>query len=152
MRLIAFDPGTETGWAAGEITDGRLTILDHGWLGWWPCALKYARTMDTAPFDETIFEGWRLTAVGGKTLRGSDMPWSQFIGVMKYAAHLAGTPTYEQPPAYKSVINTRMDGHKWLPASDVEHNRDAIRHLVYRAVFHHKVNAITLANGKEVLL
>lgn len=153
MRLIAFDPGEETGWATGTVEDGVLTITDHGWQRWWPCAIRYRRSMEADPYDETIFEGWRLTQKGARVTVGSDMPWSQFIGIMKLVAHDHGKPVIEQPPALKRVINTRMLPHKkWLPASEVEHNRDAIRHLVHRAVFEHGVKKIIKANGEEVIL
>jgi hypothetical protein len=155
VNLIAFDPGTETGWATGTIEDGVLTVNDHGWEYWWPCGLRIARTLDEKPgsYDEVVFEGWRLTKDLNKVrgLFGSDMPWSQFIGIMKHAASKHGVHVVEQPPAFKTVVNNRMAEYgKWLPASEVEHNRDALRHLIGRAIFGHHVHTIIKSNNERI--
>lgn len=136
MRIIAFDPGEETGWAHGYIKDSVLHIVDHGWTPWVECCYRFAKTqMGENPFEVVIYETWNLRLP--KELYGSDMPSSQCIGQIKAAAtwFKPAAMLVRSAPANKPVADSFMRKLAVsLPTSPVEHNRDAVRHLVHYSV------------------
>lgn len=138
VRILAVDPGLDTGWAEGEITDGGLHVIRHGWTKWkpWARALHDKLTQDEQkPYDVIVYETWKLTSQGAKTLLGSDMQSSQCIGCIWLAWDRSPhtIKLANQAPAIKNTIDKWMGGTGYLPSSDVEHNRDALRHLYYYA-------------------
>ena len=137
MRVISFDPGEQTGVAVGVIEDGRVVVEHHGWDRWVDAAYRYKRGADD--FDHCVYESWLLTKRGAKNLLGSDMPWSQFIGMMKMISWDHGTDLTRQEPADKYWLDAVMGGTDYLPKSEVEHNRDALRHLFIYAIRNHGV-------------
>ncbi len=143
MKVIAFDPGEQTGYADGEIDGTTLTIVSHSWDRWVNVAFDFRKRAEG--YDHCVYESWRLTARGAKNLRGSDMPWCQFIGMMKMVCHDNKITLSVQEPAEKYVIDARMGSLDYLPSSEVEHNRDALRHLIKYAVEKHSVTTIVYA-------
>lgn len=136
-RIIAFDPGHETGWARGVIEDGALTDVHHGWAPWKALSLAFHRTMTDDPYDIVVYESWLLRASAAKALLGSDMQPSQGIGAIRLCCWLAqegGHPVeiVVQHPKHKTPADALIKYHGLtLPSSEVEHNRDALRHLYY---------------------
>ena len=154
MRIIAVDPGSTTGFASCtyDPVANEISALRHGaeqiipfWRGY-----HAAMTMDPVKqFEVTVYESWKLTAKGAKVLVGSDMPWSQLIGMMRASCILAREfyparvlQFLDQPPAIKSAVNSWYGSERdWLPSSSFDHNLDAIRHLFY---YLHKQKGVTL--------
>jgi len=141
LRVIAFDPGEQTGVATGLIVGQILDVSHFGWDRWVDAAYRFKR--GAASYDHCVYESWKLTARGAKNLRGSDMPWSQFIGMMKMVCHDNNITLSVQDPAEKYVIDARMGGTDYLPNGEVEHHRDALRHMIKFAVEQHSVTTIS---------
>ena len=139
-RVIAFDPGEQTGVAIGTIDANVLEVEHFGWDRWMDAAYRFKRGAEG--FDHCVYESWKLTARGAKNLKGSDMPWSQFIGMMKMVCHDNDITLSVQEPAEKYVIDARMGDLDYLPKGEVEHHRDALRHLIKYAVENHNVKSI----------
>lgn len=137
IKVIAFDPGTTTGWASGTISDGQLVVLDYGYNAWKAVALHYDRVQrnpDTR-YDVMVYESFRLRRGDAMSLVGSTFPVIQFIGGVLVTSWATGTQIVTQEPSHKPVIDKMMGGAKnYLPKSEVEHDRDALRHLYYYAV------------------
>ena len=142
MRVIAIDPGVDTGWAYGTIEDGAVDIKRHGWDPWRAFCLRFYDRMqnfDQEGCDVIVMEDWRLTKRGPATLLGSDLPSSQALGAIRLAYDLARRAGHRvqlvtQMPATKNVVDGWMGGTGYLPSSDVDHNRDAVRHFWYYAL------------------
>lgn len=143
MNLIAFDPGEQTGYAKGSLADGVLSVSDYGWDRWVDCAFKFRRGAEK--FSVCVYESWKLTALGAKTLRGSDMPWSQFIGMMKMISMDNQIQMHVQEPKDKYWLDAIL-GTAWLPKGSVEHHRDAIRHLAIYGIREKGVHTIELGS------
>ena len=129
-HILAIDPGHETGWARGMILNDRLTVTGHGWTPWKEFVMALYNTKEE--YDTIVYESWRLRAAEARSLIGSDLQSSQAIGAIKLVAWTRGIKLVTQEPSDKSTAN------RWiaaagitLPKSDVEHNRDALRHLYY---------------------
>ncbi len=140
-RVIAIDPGEQTGWAIGTVLvrpDGRkmLTIDQYGYDDW----KTFALTLDGVqkgdnPFDVIVYEDWRLRSDKAKAKIGSAFPEIQCIGAMKLSAWTSGAKLVTSTPYHKNVIDAQMEGTDYLPKRDrVEHYRDAVRHLCWYAV------------------
>lgn len=136
MRILAIDPGIDTGWAEGTIKDSQVEVTRHGWTPW----RAFTRSLDEKSlgpgleFDVIVYEWWRLTEKGAKVLIGSDMQSSQCIGAIWKVADRDKIKLVSQPPAIKNTVDKWMGGTGYLPKSDVDHNKDAIRHLYYYAM------------------
>ena len=140
MRVISFDPGEQTGVAVGTIEVPDLRIESFGWDRWLDAAYRFRR--GATGFDHCVYESWRLTKRGAKTLLGSDMPWSQFIGMMKMVCLDHEIPMSTQPPADKYWLDDLMGNTDYLPKGSVEHHRDALRHLIKYALLEHGATRI----------
>lgn len=146
QNIIAFDPGEATGWATGVVEDGSLRVTGYGYDPWKVVLLRFARDMigDDGPlYDQVVYESWRLRADVMKKLVGSDMQSSQFIGGMKllvWWCQLVGhkpTQLHTNEPGNKPSIDAWMKAAgkgDYLPTSDKEHPRDAVRHLYFHAI------------------
>lgn len=88
------------------------------------------------PFDIIVYESWRMRAANAKGLIGSDFPSVQCIGAIKLSAWASGAKLVTSEPSNKPVIDRQMGGaDAYLPKRDqVEHYRDAVRHLYWYAV------------------
>lgn len=141
MRIIAIDPGVTTGWAVGSVSGDpeALEVEAYGYDPWTEFVIRLDDAMQDHDrrFDVIVFETWRLYKAEAMTQVGSDMPSSQCVGCIWFAyerAKRAGhaVKLLDQPAAIKKVIDARMGGADlYLPKSDVEHDRDALRHLWY---------------------
>lgn len=133
MRVIAIDPGENTGWAIGAVVDGKLHVTAFGYDPWKKFCMNYMDVMDgDNSFDVVVFESWRLRASEMKALLGSDLPSSQCIGVIKYGAWKHKKQLVTSEPSNKPVIDGQMGGTDYLPGRDgAEHHRDAVRHLAW---------------------
>lgn len=140
LKLIAIDPGEQTGWATGFIADGRLTVSDSGWMAWKDFVVKFHRTQANplTRIDYVIYEAFRLRPYSAKQLIGSDFPTVKCIGGILLSCWVHGGILITQEPKHKPVIDAWMGGTEYLPKGDgVEHRRDALRHLHY-AVYNPK--------------
>lgn len=140
-RCVACDPGESTGWATGNIDkDARiLEVTGDGWMPWKEFGLWLWESHAEEPFDFMIYESWRLRYGVARELNGSDLQPVQCVGQIKAAAWWASDKPVlvSQEPAIKPIIDKQMKVAGWpdyLPSSEVEHNRDALRHLWYFAV------------------
>lgn len=134
IKVIAFDPGTSTGWATGYVLDGQPVVTDYGYGPWKDVALRYMKTMrdPEKAIPVVVYESFRLRKNEALKLAGSDFPVCQMIGIIKAEAWMAGSQLVTQEPSDKPIIDRMMGGVKaYLPVSDVEHDRDALRHLWY---------------------
>lgn len=138
MKIMAIDPGVSTGWAIGVVdTEAKTCYLDkHGWTPWQEFVLTFHhRMVGDDPFPTVIYESWLLRKNKALTLAGSDMPSSQCIGAIRLSCWLAGAMMVVQHPDHKTPANAWIKAKGlYLPESDVEHNRDAIRHLYYYCI------------------
>lgn len=141
MKIMAIDPGENTGWATGVIEDGKLEVLSHGYTPWQEFVIQFAERMleDKPPYDMVVYESWRLRRSSAMDLVGSDLQSSQCIGGIKLAVWLANKNGHHvrirnQEPAIKNVIDSMKGGKDYLPKSDKEHPRDAVRHMWYYGV------------------
>lgn len=135
IKVIAFDPGTTTGWATGYVLDDQLVVTNYGYDPWKDVALKYDNTQrnpDTK-IDVMVYESFYLRKAKAMQLVGSDFPVIKFIGGVLVTSWATGTTIVKQEPAHKPVIDQMMKGTGYLPVSEVEHDRDALRHLYYWA-------------------
>lgn len=153
--MISIDPGVSTGWAIGTITDRQVNIEKHGDSPWRAFCLRlYDRMMnfDEEGFDVLVMEDWRLTKRGAQTLLGSDLPSSQCLGGIRLSYDLARRAGHTvklvtQMPATKNIVDAWMGGTAYLPKSDVDHNRDAIRHFWYYALNPANETGVLLPNA-----
>lgn len=137
--VLAIDPGEMTGWARGEITDGVCEVHAHGYTPWQDFVIALYHRMARDPYDAVVYESWRLRKSSAMDLVGSDLQSSQCIGAIKLSCWLAQqdgkvVQVRNQEPAIKNVIDAMKGGTEYLPKSDKEHNKDAVRHLWYFAV------------------
>lgn len=139
--VLALDPGEMAGWARGRIEDGALRVDAFGYDPWKVLSLAvYHRMTGPEPYDVVVYEAWRLQKAKALSLVGSDMQSSQCIGCIKLSCWLAGqngnaVTLVNQEPAIKNVIDSMKGGTDYLPErQEVEHYRDALRHLHYYAV------------------
>jgi hypothetical protein len=144
-NLVAFDPGEMTGWAKAHVTGGRLYITDHGYDPWPIVDDRFSDTIDALLASNgglpepwhVIWEEWRLFRKHAMAMVGSDFPSVQAVGAMRAHVRRAqrnGFPQitlWRNAPAHKEVVDGWMGGTGYLPKSNVDHNRDAIRHLCY---------------------
>lgn len=144
--VIAIDPGEMTGWARGYIEDSELVIESNGYTPWTEFVITFADRMaeDPPPYQTVVYESWRLRKSSAMDLVGSDLQSSQCIGAIKLACWLAQKRGHfvrvrNQEPAIKNVIDSMKGGKDYLPKSDKEHPKDAVRHLWYYAVTDRKV-------------
>lgn len=142
IKVIAFDPGTSTGWATGYILDGQPVVTASGYGPWKDVALRYTKTMrnPTTCIPVVVYESFRLRKNEALKLAGSDFPVVQMIGIIKNEAWNAPkmVTLVTQEPSDKPTIDQMMGGTKnYLPppasenGKSVEHERDALRHLWY---------------------
>lgn len=141
MKIIAIDPGEMTGWARGTIEDGVVNIEANGYTPWQDFVIAFDERMseDQPPYDTVVYESWRLRKSSAMELIGSDLQSSQCIGAIKLAVWRAQKDGHvvrmrNQEPAIKNVIDAMKGGTEYLPKSDKEHGKDAVRHLWYFAV------------------
>lgn len=140
MRIIAIDPGEMTGWARGTIEDGVVNIEAQGYTPWQDFVIAFHdRMTGTDPYDVVVYESWRLRKSSAMELIGSDLQSSQCIGGIKLACWIAQKAgkvvrVRNQEPAIKNVIDAMKGGTEYLPKSDKEHGKDAVRHFWYFAV------------------
>lgn len=138
--VIAIDPGEMTGWARGVIDDGVCEVNAHGYTPWQEFVVAlHDRMTGDAPYDVVVYESWRLRRSSALELVGSDLQSSQCIGAIKLSCWLAqkggrAVRVRNQEPAIKNVIDAMKGGTDYLPKSDKEHNRDAVRHFWFYAV------------------
>lgn len=150
MKLLAIDPGEKCGWAHGVIAptpvktmpgpkEGpyRLTVTGHGITALKPMALKLGQVC--GDYDVVIYENFRLSAGKARTLIGSDMQTSQFIGMVRYIAWLNPrvrlkyfSPSDKETalraiprlcPDIQAILDTMPKSH------DDAHDGDALLHL-----------------------
>lgn len=139
-RIIALDPGDATGWATGRIRDGKLDVTASGYGPWKEVGLRLWRAQSSPdPFSHIVYEAWRLRPGHERTFIGSDFPSVQMVGQLKAAAWWAPVDVtlHSQEPHIKPVIDkqmTHLGAGDYLPQSEVEHDRDALRHLHYYAL------------------
>lgn len=117
-----------------------LVVTGSGYDPWkdFGLTLWQAQNGET-PYDFIIYEAWRLRGQNAKALTGSDLQPVQCVGQIKAAAWWVRTPAQlvSQEPAIKPVIDKQMaalGAPSYLPRSQVEHDRDALRHLWHFAV------------------
>jgi hypothetical protein len=150
-RIIALDPGEQTGWATGyteEQEDGtHLIVADYGYGPWKSVLMRFMSDqigyVNGPLYGQVVYESWRLRADVMKKLVGSDLQSSQFIGGMKATVWWVQTKMlkpcslHTNEPGNKPAIDGWMDKAgkgDYLPHTDKEHPRDAVRHLCFHAV------------------
>lgn len=136
-RIIAIDPGDETGWAIGRIIkQDSMTVEAYGHDPWKIFAMTYMNVMQgNDPFEIVVYESWRLRAQAAKQLTGTDFPAVQCVGAIKVGAWQSGAVLVTSEPAHKPVVDKWMGGTDYLPdRGGVEHHRDALRHLYWYAI------------------
>lgn len=156
--VLALDPGETVGWAKGwylpNAKDAATShsLIDHGYTPWRQfCKALHADVMNEdniRQFDVFVYETFRLYADKADEQIGSTFPTAQCVGCIwlcsQVGVHKANLR--DQGAAIKNVIDARMGGTGYLPKSDVEHNRDAIRHLFFYCqkqwTFEHKKGTI----------
>jgi hypothetical protein len=137
VKVIAFDPGDNTGWATGYVLDAQLHVIDYGWDTWKEISARYSKTMRDPEkrMDVVVYESFYLRKKNALQLVGSSFPVCQMVGVIKNEAWMTGTELVEQHPSDKPTIDTMMGGaNTYLPKAEKEHSRDALRHLWFWAV------------------
>ena len=141
MRIISFDPGEQTGWAFADLSPEGLSNVQFGYDPWKVACMQFLKAqLGDNPFDIVVYESWRLRSTNAKQLTGSDLQSSQAIGAIKMAAWHSGAFLCTSEPSHKPVIDKAMGGDGYLPARDqVEHYRDALRHLYWYAAFKEKI-------------
>jgi hypothetical protein len=138
--VIAIDPGEMTGWARGVIGDGVCEVHAHGYTPWQDFVIAlHDRMTGDEPYDVVVYESWRLRRSSALDLVGSDLQSSQCIGAIKLGCWLAQkngrvVRVRNQEPAIKNIIDSMKGGTDYLPKSDKEHNKDAVRHFWFYAV------------------
>ena len=144
MRVIAIDPGKLCGWAAADIDEnGEWGNLTHGILPAKEMVLKLheLQVNDDEPpeFDIIIYENWTLFRDHVEEFIGSDMPYSQTVGQIRFIGWLSHTRVVKSEPHMKT--NARKSLRAWWPEvyglqQSIEarshkdaHDGDAILHL-----------------------
>ena len=136
-RIIAIDPGDQTGYAIGVLGPGhKFEVHDWGYTDWKTFVINYDKVMlGEKPFDIVVYESWRLRATAAKQKTGSTFPEIQCIGCIKLGAWRNKATLFTTEPAYKPVVDGWMGGTEYLPGRDgAEHARDAMRHLYWYAI------------------
>lgn len=153
VLVAAFDPGEQTGWAYAHVDDNGLHNLSFGYDPWKVVAARVLnRQLGDNPFEVVVYESFRLRAPNAKQLVGSDFQTPQCIGALKVAAWHSGALLVTSEPSNKPVIDAAMGGpEQYLPKRhQVEHYRDAVRHLYWYALFKLGVPYEKLIGGKRV--
>jgi hypothetical protein len=150
-RVLALDPGDRVGWASADIDDdGSWHNLRHGITDLKEMALKVHSRLCYMPgaipdFDVVVCERWALYSHMAKKLVGSEMPSSQFVGMVKLCCWLANIPCVMQDarkvnsnqhgvlaPAERSMSKLRPGLFELVMqpgAHDDLHDMVAIKHL-----------------------
>lgn len=146
-RVLALDPGALVGWASAEIDDdGVWHNLEHGIDSLKDSAIQIAWDMgvDYAHhkfpiYDVIVVENWTLYRQHAEDYIGSDMPYSQYIGMIRLISWLADTKLVFYPAERKSHFLKSMGAlrpelydmvNKGLARAHRDsHDMDAIIHL-----------------------
>lgn len=147
ISIIAFDPGETTGYATGTVEDGTLRVTSYGDDPWKLVLLRFVRSMlghDGPAYDRVVYESWRLQPDKAHKMIGSDMQSSQFIGGVKAVVWWCQTglqkvvTLHTNEPGNKPSVDgwmAKAGDPDYLPRTDKEHPRDAVRHLYYDAIY-----------------
>lgn len=136
-RILAVDPGEQTGWATGALTpEGSFEFENCGYTDWRTFVQQYYNVMHgDNPYDIVVYESWRLRAPNAKQMVGSDFPSSQAIGAIKLCAWVKKSKLVTSEPSNKPVVDAQMGGKDYLPKRDgAEHARDTVRHLYWYVI------------------
>lgn len=155
MKVIALDPGGTTGYASGVIDNGKLGVVS-GQAKWNEMQLYLQLKMSGA--DIIIYERFEYRSKKAYNVDNVDLFPRNLIGVINLFVQkkeAQGTPIecYTQMPAQVLGKKAYWSDSK-LKAAKVykvgaPHANDAMRHLLYWAMFGHGYSLIT--NGIEPL-
>jgi hypothetical protein len=134
MKGLALDPGEKVGWNTFTIKRGHLHIPGYGITPQKPLALQLHRASDPLylpRFDVVVMEDWVLTAFGAKVSVGSDMPSSQFIGMVR----LSYWQNYHRRQAFKLEVQPakRLNTGKLALQDDSRVDYAVIRQIIDNA-------------------
>jgi hypothetical protein len=152
VRVIALDPGKLWGWAAADIDDnGEWSNLEHGIMQAKVIALWLADEQGVfkpgeewhgdaeSTFDVLVYEDWVLYRAHAEEYIGSDMPYSQMIGQIRFIGWLSDTRVVKQPAARKTLALKQARAIRPELAAKIEsimarahkdaHDGDALLHL-----------------------
>jgi hypothetical protein len=147
-RVLAIDPGERVGWARAELCpEGALKLLSpvgfrlpgidaatlvQGVTPLKDFALKLGAVI--GEYDTVVYETWRLYPHKAKALVGNDMQPSQLVGIIRYLAWMNPKVKLVSQGANIKDMADRAYG-AWLAPrfalSTEEHDKDALRHLVW---------------------
>ncbi len=121
MKIVAFDPGTTTGYAI--LDTGR--DLDSGFISDINCfALSYRCYQHLHGVDTVIIE---RPFLGGKDIKDTQF---RMAGACEFLAGLNGCPVIWQQPGTPEFIKKRFDC-RGLGTLGSQHEWDALSHLLF---------------------
>lgn len=154
MRVLALDPGKLVGWAHADIDEqGRWHDVEHGIHELKESALWIADEQRHEPpnidgdglpakwstFDVIVYEDWRLYRNHAEDYIGSDMPYSQYIGMVRLIGWLSATKVVsygadKKTFFLKSMASLRPELYAKVERGlkrrhDDSHDMDALIHL-----------------------
>lgn len=134
MRVIAFDPGLTTGWAAydtetAEFRSGQTQFMETGYQLEWE--LQKAQH-DKAPIT-VIAESFLITV---NTAKNTQAPWSlELIGVIRYMTkrNIDAAIILQKPGDAKAFSSDDKLKAMGFYVPGMKHANDAARHLLLHA-------------------
>lgn len=146
MKIITIDPGVTTGVA---FHDFDLGLIEQP-LTWMPrgfedAAELFDRVMVVEKPDLVVTEKFTINAATTRKSTSGSYEAIQLIGVARYLAHLYEIPHEEQKPvdAMNFCTDEKLRRLGWYKRG-LDHQRDAMRHLILAAVRHQAIDLRTL--------
>lgn len=128
MRILAFDPGENTGWA--YIDTGKLEHFDAGTI-----VRDFTGIESLIAFyspHTVVYEAFRLYPGKAASMAWNDFYPVQVIGIIKFLCEKSGIQYVEQAASIKAFSGGIDDRWVKYKAPDkTEHSKDAYLHLKY---------------------
>ncbi len=132
MKILSFDPGKTTGYAAGVWKDGRsFDIIASGEILWDERFEIIRNLVYTLEPDYTVIESFRLYRHKAQDQIGNDFPSAQVIGTIHAYLHTLGklSSSHLQPAALRKSVAVLPEHTGAI--GNISHRIDAYQHLRY---------------------
>ena len=128
MRVLAVDPGNQTGWAVGELDIDVFDVRVSGVMTSWS---KLKEVIEENEPLLVLFETFRIFPSKARGLVGDELEAVQTIGVLKYLCLEKKLTLLGRQPSLKSVPIIPRDAwvKELIRSRKTEHERDSIMHL-----------------------
>lgn len=146
MKILTVDPGVTTGIAFYDFAKGLIDVPET-WMprGFHDAATQIDWILAHERPDLVVSEKFTITAATTRKSTAGSYEAIQLIGVTHYLAYRYKTPWEEQTPsdAMNFCTDEKLKRLGWYKPG-LDHQRDAMRHLILAAVRNHCIDLQTL--------